>query len=136
MKGKSRMFDWSWRWTLLAAMCLLVRPSIAYAHLVSTGFGPFYDGIMHLVLSPDNLLGVLAIALLSGLVGARHGRAVLFTLSSGFNPSWSPGSTAIEPPPWLPSTLLGRRCCAAGTRRVNVAGMVLSIDSASLTSTP
>ena len=60
MKGKSCMFDWSWRWTLLAAMCLLVRPTIAYAHLVSTGFGPFYDGIMHLVLSPDNLLGVLA----------------------------------------------------------------------------
>jgi hydrogenase/urease accessory protein HupE len=82
MKAKSCIFDWSWRWILLATTCLLVWPATACAHLVSTGFGPFYDGIMHLVLSPDNLLGVLAIALLSGLVGARHGKAALFTLSA------------------------------------------------------
>ena len=82
MNAKSFTFDWCWRWALLTAMCLLVWPPIAYAHLVSTGFGPFYDGIMHLALSPDDLLGILAIALLSGLVGARHGRAVLFTLSA------------------------------------------------------
>ena len=81
MTDKYCMFDWCWRWTLLAAMCLLVWPTTAYAHLVSTGFGPFYDGIMHLALSSDDLLGVLAMALLSGLVGARHGRAVLFILS-------------------------------------------------------
>jgi hydrogenase/urease accessory protein HupE len=37
---------------------------------------------MHLALSPDDLLGVLAVALLSGLVGARHGRTVLFMLSA------------------------------------------------------
>ena len=82
MKAKSCIFDWSWRWILLATTCLLVWPATACAHLVSTGFGPFYDGIMHLALSPDDLLGVLAIALLSGLIGARHGRTVLFMLSA------------------------------------------------------
>ena len=64
----------------LAATFLLLWPAAAHAHLVSTGFGPFYDGVTHLVMSPDDLLAVLALALLSGLLGARHGRAALFTL--------------------------------------------------------
>ena len=55
-------------------------PATASAHLVNTGFGPFYDGITHFVLSPDDLLGVLAIALLSSLLGVQHGRVTLFAL--------------------------------------------------------
>jgi hydrogenase/urease accessory protein HupE len=38
----------------------------------------------HLAMSPDDLLGVLAIAMLSGLVGKQHGRAVLFTLTTAW----------------------------------------------------
>jgi hydrogenase/urease accessory protein HupE len=72
------------RCTLLATVLLFVCPATAYAHLVSTGFGPFYDGIIHLALSPDDLLAVIAIALLSGLLGARNGRAVLFILPSAW----------------------------------------------------
>ena len=72
------------RCALLATVLLFVCPSTVHAHLVSTGFGPFYDGIIHLAMSPDDLLGVLAIALLSGLLGARHGRAVLFILPSAW----------------------------------------------------
>ena len=72
------------RYGLLAAMSLLLWPATADAHLMSTGLGPFYDGMIHLILSPDDLLGVLAIALLSGLAGARYGRAVLFTLSAAW----------------------------------------------------
>ena len=68
------------RCTLIAMVLLFVCPATAYAHLVSTGFGPFYDGIIHLALSPDDLLAVIAVALLSGLLGARNGRAVLFIL--------------------------------------------------------
>ncbi len=64
-----------------AAMCLLVWPANAHAHLMTTGLGPFYDGMTHLAMSPDDLLGVLAIAMLSGLVGKQHGRAVLFSLT-------------------------------------------------------
>jgi len=81
MNGTIRVPSWSKRCMILAVLSPLVWPATTEAHLMSTGFGPFYDGMMHLALSPDDLLGVLAIALLSGLVGARHGRVVLFTLS-------------------------------------------------------
>ncbi len=65
-----------WLW----AAVLVVLPSTARAHLVNTGFGPFYDGISHLFLSPDELLGVLGWSLLAGLGGARMGRWMLVTL--------------------------------------------------------
>lgn len=68
------------RTIILAAFMIFLWPAPASAHLVSTGFGPFYDGITHLALSPDDLLGVLAIALLAGLLGAQHGRVALFAL--------------------------------------------------------
>jgi hydrogenase/urease accessory protein HupE len=68
----------------LSAIFLLVWPSPVHAHLVSTGFGPFFDGLTHLAMSPDDLLGVLALAMLSGLIGSRYGRAVLFTLTSAW----------------------------------------------------
>jgi hydrogenase/urease accessory protein HupE len=64
----------------LAPLLFLATPRVADAHLVTTGFGPFYDGISHLVLSPDDLLGVLAMALLAGLGGAPLGRRVLLVL--------------------------------------------------------
>jgi urease accessory protein len=59
-------------------------PTTAHAHLMSTGFGPFYDGVIHLALSPDDLLAVLALSLLAGLAGASHGRAVLFGLTAAW----------------------------------------------------
>ncbi|MES0362454.1 MAG: HupE/UreJ family protein [Desulfobacteria bacterium] len=65
---------------ILTAFMVFLWPATASAHLVSTGFGPFYDGITHLAMSPDDLLGVLAIGLLSGLLGAQHGRVTLFAL--------------------------------------------------------
>ena len=52
----------------------------AHAHLMNTGFGPFYDGLAHLFLTPEDLLPVVALALLAGLRGPRFGRAVLFAL--------------------------------------------------------
>ena len=59
---------------------MLLVPSIARAHLTDTGLGPIYDGIAHLLLSFDDLLPVIALALLAGLNGARAGRLVLFVL--------------------------------------------------------
>lgn len=59
---------------------ILLSPEPANAHLVSTGLGPFYDGVTHLLVSPDDLLGVIALALLAGLRGRRHGRLLLFAL--------------------------------------------------------
>lgn len=61
-------------------VAILLSPAIARAHLTDTGLGPIYDGIAHLLLSFDDLLPVVALALLAGLNGARAGRLVLFTL--------------------------------------------------------
>jgi urease accessory protein len=52
----------------------------AEAHLNSTGMGPFYDGLMHFLMSPEDIVPVLALALLAGLRGASYGRRALFTL--------------------------------------------------------
>ncbi len=52
----------------------------AEAHLNSTGMGPFYDGLMHFLMSPEDIVPVLALALLAGLRGANYGRRALFTL--------------------------------------------------------
>ena len=65
---------------LLVGMVYFSLTATTHAHLVTTGFGPFYDGISHLFLTPEDFLAVLAIALLSGLGGPRCGRYVLFAL--------------------------------------------------------
>lgn len=59
---------------------LLSIPSVALAHLVNSGLGPFYDGALHLLLSPGDLLGLVAAALLAGLRGARAGRLTVIVL--------------------------------------------------------
>jgi len=67
----------------LAAMAL-VLPSVAFAHLVNSGLGPVYDGALHLLLSPGDLLGLLAFALLAGLRGARAGRMTIVGMASAW----------------------------------------------------
>ena len=44
---------------LTLAITLIVAPS-AQAHLMNTGFGPFYDGLTHLFVTPEDLLPVIA----------------------------------------------------------------------------
>jgi urease accessory protein len=65
-------------WIAAAAVALL--PARAEAHLATTGLGPVYDGISHLLLSPDDLVPVIAMALLAGLNGPAAGRRTLFVL--------------------------------------------------------
>ncbi len=66
-----------------AAVCLLLsRP--ASAHLVTTGLGPVYDGIGHLVLTLEDLVPVIAMSLLAGLGGAVTGRRTLFLLPAAW----------------------------------------------------
>jgi urease accessory protein len=62
------------------------------AHLMTTGLGPFYDGLAHLFVTPEDLLPVLALSLAAGLRGPAGGRAALFVL----------------PPAWLAGIFLGR----------------------------
>ena len=59
---------------------LLGLPSAASAHLVTTGLGPVYDGIGHLVLTPEDLVPTLALSLYCGLRGARMSRYAVFFL--------------------------------------------------------
>jgi hydrogenase/urease accessory protein HupE len=65
---------------LLLAAALLVFAAPAEAHLVTTGLGPVYDGIVHLVLSPADIALIVALALLAGMRGARVGRTLLAVL--------------------------------------------------------
>jgi urease accessory protein len=59
-------------------------PSRAEAHLVTTGLGPLYDGLLHVALTPEDLVPVLALALLAGLRGVTHGRRALFVLPTAW----------------------------------------------------
>jgi len=72
------------------AVCLGALSSRTHAHLVETGLGPFYDGIGHFFVTPEALLAVLVLALLSGLRGAAHGRAALLALLV----AWAVGGVA------------------------------------------
>ncbi|HEY6342562.1 MAG TPA: HupE/UreJ family protein, partial [Bryobacteraceae bacterium] len=56
----------------------------AEAHLNSTGMGPFYDGLSHFLMSAEDILPVLALALLAGLRGAAFGRRALFVLPTAW----------------------------------------------------
>ena len=58
----------------------LFQPAIAEAHLVTTGMGPVYDGIGHLLLTPEDLVPAVAVALYAGLRGSAPGRSALFFL--------------------------------------------------------
>ena len=86
----------------LAAAAVIVMPAAASAHLVNTGLGPFYDGISHFALTPEDLLPALALALLAGLRGSHAGRLALFAL---------PGS-------WLAGGLIGLAWPTVGTATV------------------
>jgi len=61
-----------------ALSTVLLKPSDAAAHLVTTGMGPVYDGIGHLLLTPEDLVPALAVALYAGLRGRVSGKRVLF----------------------------------------------------------
>jgi len=76
-------------------MCVLP----AEAHLNSTGMGPFYDGLIHFLMSPEDIVPVLALALLAGLRGANYGRRALFTLPVAWFLGGLAGLTAVTAVP-------------------------------------
>jgi hydrogenase/urease accessory protein HupE len=73
-----------------AGGALLLWSGTAHAHLVTTGLGPVYDGVSHLFVTVDDLLPVVAMALLAGLNGPTSGRRVLFALPG----AWLAGGMA------------------------------------------
>ena len=60
VEGEKKMKN-TWP-VVIGVTVLLLWPTVGHAHLVTTGFGPFYDGISHLAVSPGDLLGVLAVS--------------------------------------------------------------------------
>ncbi len=79
-----RILTIRWFVAAFAGVGLAMAPAVCEAHLVSTGLGPFYDGVYHLALSPDILVPVVAIALLVGLKGPIHSRWALFVLTAAW----------------------------------------------------
>ncbi len=64
----------------VAVVVVLCCPTFAFAHLVTTGMGPVYDGIGHFLMTPEDLVAVLALALYAGLRGTVTGRRTMFLL--------------------------------------------------------
>lgn len=118
--------------SFLVALC--ITPQTAHAHLVQTGFGTFYDGVVHLFITPPDLLVAIGIGLLAGLCGVAASRDVVFALpvawlAGEMAGSFFPASLTL---PWLttvsfgavgllvamnanlPRTLLVTLACAAG----------------------
>lgn len=73
----------------LAGAFLLV-PGFAHAHESSTGLGPVADGFAHLFLGFDDLLAVVAMAMLAGLGGRALARRVTLALPA----AWLVGGVA------------------------------------------
>ena len=76
---------------------LATLPTVAHAHLTSSGLGPVYDGVLHFATSPDDLAAVVALALFAGLRGAQQGRWTLFALPCAWLLGSFVGLVAIMP---------------------------------------
>jgi urease accessory protein len=92
---------------LTVALC----PGLGHAHLIETGLGPVYDGIIHFALTPEDLIPALALALLAGLRGKDHARRVVVMLPCawllGGIMGALKGAPALAAPAWLPLLVLG-----------------------------
>jgi hydrogenase/urease accessory protein HupE len=72
------------------------------AHLVQTGFGGFYDGMAHWAVTPEDVMLVLALALLAALGGKPRCRQLVLA----FPAAWFLGGAAclllpsLAPPAW------------------------------------
>jgi hydrogenase/urease accessory protein HupE len=116
-----------------AGAWLLLVPSFAHAHLVDTGLGAFFDGISHLFVSFDDLLPVVAMALLGGLNGKAAARRALFVLPV----AWLAGGVAgyaagmaFLPPGITSASLLVLGILVAADRRLGppvVAGLAVAV---------
>jgi urease accessory protein len=86
---------------VVALLAALLLPGRAEAHLVNTGFGPFYDGISHLFVTAQDLLAVIALALLAGLSGKATSRTVIFSATGAWAIGGWLGVTLAPDEPWL-----------------------------------
>jgi hypothetical protein len=90
-----------------AAIVLSLLATPASAHLVSSGLGPVYDSVLHLLMSPEYLALVLGVAIWSGLKGARHGRWALFVLPA----AWLVGAFVGPAAVGIPASIIVAIAC-------------------------
>ncbi|HEY6354186.1 MAG TPA: HupE/UreJ family protein [Burkholderiaceae bacterium] len=111
---------------------------LAHAHLISTGLGPFYDGITHFALTPGDLLAMLAAAVLAALRGNDQARRAVFVLPlawlAGGIVAVFAGVVVPDVLAWAPLLLLGglvaadlRLSPATTTAIVLVVGTMLGV---------
>jgi len=97
--------------TVAFVSAMALWPLNAHAHLISTGLGPVYDGIIHFALTPEDLIPALALALFAGLRGKDYARRVIFVLPFSWLMAGFLGTLTAVPPPaslsWLPLLLVG-----------------------------
>lgn len=68
-----------------AVVCgVLGAADSASAHLVTSGAGPFYDGVAHVLVSPDDLVVVIALGMLGGLSGRRAAKRLVLALPTAW----------------------------------------------------
>jgi urease accessory protein len=93
----------------LSLLALCLAPQTVHAHLVQTGFGTFYDGVVHLFLTPPDLLVAIGLGLLAGLCGSAASRGVLFALPAAWLAGEMAGSLfpASLTLPWLTTVSFG-----------------------------
>ena len=95
----------------LALAAIALAPGLAHAHLVSTGLGPLYDGIVHFALSPEFVLPAWGLAVLAGLRSTAHARRALVALPLAWLVAGIAGdATAVAMPDalaWLPLLVVG-----------------------------
>jgi hydrogenase/urease accessory protein HupE len=70
----------NWLYRLAFLFLAMGLPFHADAHLVTTGLGPLYDGMGHMLLSPEEWMMVAGLGLLAGMGGPATGRFALFLL--------------------------------------------------------
>jgi urease accessory protein len=113
----------------LPVILLVLSGSPAEAHLVTTGLGPVYDGISHFLTSPEDLVPVSILALLTGQCGPQTARRILFVLPLAWLVGGLAGMVAVFTPPlnvtWLIFILLGG-LVAAQLRPPDAAVVVLA----------
>ena len=75
----------------------ILWPAVAEAHLVTSGLGPIYDGIAHVLVSPEDLVPIVAMGFAAGMNGSRSGRDALFVLTGAWLAGGMGGAAIGQP---------------------------------------